>query len=133
MNNTIIFATFANAQGRSREVYSSRQLMDRYPEAHNLKEATAAEAATWDINPIIEIHQGYKDMEDAQDKLRSLIYAVLHVYNVANATSLYDNMDLDNIASTMIHSVYVGQTAYYYYDDNLDDNELIHMVKDNQK
>lgn len=131
--HTINFVIFSNAQGRSKEVMSEKQLMDKHPDAKNLREAVDAEATTWDIEPIIEIHQGYECMEDAADFLRALIYAVLHYYDAPNATDLYRNMDFDNIISTTIHSEYVGQTVYYYLDKFSRDSEIIEMVRDNQK
>lgn len=130
--STIIFVIFSGAQGRSRQVLSSKQLFKWHPEARNLKEAAEAEAATWDINPVIETHQGYKYKEGAEDNLKNLIYAILHMRNMPNATDLYYNMDFYNITSTMIQSVFIGQTVYYYVDD-IDNDELIDLVKTNQK
>lgn len=133
MDNIIIFAVFSNAQGRSKEVYSSRELIAKHPAAKTLNEAVNAEAAEWDINPVVETYQGYKYEEDAQDKLREFVYAVLHAGNVRGGADLYYDMDFDAIAQDMIRTEYVNQTPYYYYDDHIDDSELVQMVKDNQR
>lgn len=129
---SVNFAIFSNAQGRSREVWSEKQLMNKYPEAKNLHEAAEKEAATWDIDPIVEIHQGYEDMQDAINDLKGLIYATLMI-TVPNAMNLYKNIDFEDLISCMIYSAYVNQTPYYYFDDDLDTDELIEMVRESQK